>query len=375
MTYSNNTLPLSKNKHSHLTMLNQKSDAALAVARKPAVEDPPPTPRCGVDQNSLSGIILGKNQRREYNHSVNDGTSVYLLSECDKGESAHCHQGIHIQCAACLEKAEKMPGKVLHKSASAMPRCRDNLLPSPPAVDNVGGFRLSGSSKQKAKKLRSASTISVNILRKHSDNRGMLMPEQMLKSKRSASAADIGANVAPDYTQTTGFCSKSADAYRYLCGVNEGAEAHHQSLGGARKKSLSSSLYALFSRNKNYSGSAAAAGRQNSLLLPAATMKSPIALYTDVEITPLPDYRASLNEANNEDDVFCEEVRLGVRLTSLTAEQVDMCSITSYSDSDYEAAIVEYRSGGYLKGLVYSIHIILGKVFIPFLNCALRLSS
>ena len=247
-----------------------------------------------------------------------------------------------------------MPGKVLQKSASALPRCRDNLLPSPPAVDNVGGFRLSGSGKQKAKKLRSASTISVNILRKHSDNRGMLMPEQMLKSKRSASTADIGAIVAPDYLQATGDGSKSADVYRYPGGGNEGAEAHHQSLGGARKKSLSSSLYALFSRNKSSFGSAAAAGRPNSLSLPAATMKSPIALYTDVEITPLPDYRASLIEANDEDDVFCEEVRSGVRLTSLTAEQADMCSITSYSDSDYEAAIVAYRSGGYLKGLVYS---------------------
>ena len=352
---------------------DHKTASALAVARKPAVEDPPPTPRCGMDQNGSSGIIPGKYQRCEHNDSVNDGTSVYLLSECDKGESAHRHQGI--QSAACSEKGSKMTGKVLQKSASAMPRCRDNLLPSPPAVDNVGGFRLSGSGKQKAKKLRSASTISVNILRKHSDNRGMLMPEQMLKSKRSASTADIGAIVAPDYTQTTGGGSKSADVYRFLGGVNEGAEVYHQSLGGARKKSLSSSLYALFSRNKSSFGSAAAAGKPNSLSLPAATMKSPIALYTDVEITPLPDYRASLKEAHDEDDVFCEEVRSGVQLTSLTAEQADMCSITSYSDSDYEAAIVEYRGGRYLKGLVYSIHIISGKDFIPFLNCALQLSS
>ena len=70
-------------------------------------------------------------------------------------------------------------------------------------------------------------------------------------------------------------------------------------------------------------------------------MKSPIALYTDVEIPPLPDYRESLKEANDEDNVFCEEMSSGVRLTSLTAEQADMCSITSYSDSDYEAAMIE----------------------------------
>lgn len=308
-TQCSNTLPIIKGKSAMLL-----SNTAVATQPGHPIKGNPDV-GCA-NSNGLSRIIpgkydIGKYDIEEGSENSHKGNAVCLLKKRkeSRGQESNTKSRTHYT----RHTGARMPGEQLRKSASDVPRHRPNMQRCP-SMDNINSSRplsvaITEPSSPIQRKLRSSSNASINLSKRH--NRGLL-PPLLLKSSRSASTADLTADT-PERTAASG--SKSAEV---------------------RKKSLSLSLYTLFTRGKSESNK-------------PSTAKTPIAIYTDVDVTSLPDYFAEQYSQQNsiceadEGDVFFEENAEG-RLTSPIHERGAKFRIRSYSDSDFDA-VEENESG------------------------------